>query len=359
MSDKPNVIVFYNYYKSWEADERAQADRMTDELVDELKRVGHTVKVAEFWKDPRPVLRKYDPDEWIIFQWVEGIEDEVGGDARVCAELDALGFTYTGNPPDTLRLSVEKGRVKKALNRWNIPTPAGGEFERGEQVPANWDVFPCIIKPVSQHCSAGVNRDAVVHDLAALRARIEHVREVYKESSLVEAFIAGREINVGIWGNGRPQLLPLREIDFSAFSNPYHQMVTWDSKWVPTSEDYNKQPVLFDVKATEALRARLEEISLKTWRAFGCRDYARVDFRIDSHDQPFVIDVNPNPDITSDGGFIGGCRMLGFGYGEAVSHIIDMAGKRRKRRKALAATLRARKQTAAPRTRKPAALAVA
>ncbi len=348
MAEKVNVVVFYNYYKSSPDEERALADKLTQELVEELTLVGHTVRVAEFWKDPAPVLRDYDPDKWVLFNWVEGIEDETGGDARVCEELDRLGYCYTGNPPAALRLSVQKGHVKRALQKWNIPTPPGAEFGQMEDVPADFDIFPAIVKPVSQHCSAGVNRDAVVHTVEQLRARVAHVREVYKEASLVEAFIAGREINMGIWGNGRPKLLPLREIDFSAFSNPFYQMVTWDSKWIPASEDYNKQKVLFDVSTSQSLHAKLEEYALKTYRAFGCRDYARVDFRIDANDDPFVIDVNPNPDITSDGGFIGGCKMLGYTYGEAVSKIIDMAVARRNRRSALRNTLSLRKQHRVP-----------
>ncbi len=340
---KPNVLVFYNIYKTWTAEEEAGANKMTDELVGELRGLGHRVEIVEFWKDPREALAKYDPAEWIIFQWVEGIEDETGGDARICEMLDELGWTYTGNAGDALRLSVQKGRVKKVLDRWKIPTPPGAEFANGAQVPDDWAVFPCIVKPVSQHCSAGVNRDAVVHDLAALRVRVDHVREVYKEASLVEAFIAGREINIGIWGNGKPRLLPLREINFAALPDPFHQMVTWDSKWVPGSVDYKVQTIIFDVEASQELRNELERVALLTYRVFGCRDYARVDFRVDANNQPYVIDVNPNPDISSDGGFIGGCAMLGYSYGEAVSRIIDMAVARRNRRTALAHTMSKRK----------------
>lgn len=347
MAEKVNVLVFYNTYTSWLPDERAAADKLTSELVDELEHVGHTVRVAEFWKDPAPVLQGFDPNEWVVFNWVEGIEDEIGGDARICEELDKLGYAYTGNPPGALRLSVAKGRVKHALQRWNIPTPSGAEFANVEDIPADFDIFPAIVKPVSQHCSAGVNREAVVHHLQQLRERVAHVREVYKEASLVEAFIIGREINIGIWGNGRPKLLPLREIDFSTLPNPFYQMVTWDSKWIPTSEDYHAQKVLFDVQTSSSLHAKLEEYALKTYRAFGCRDYARIDFRIDAHENPFVIDVNPNPDITSDGGFIGGCKMLGFTYGEAVSKIIDMAVARRNRRSALRKSTAMRKVRAA------------
>jgi D-alanine-D-alanine ligase len=336
------VVILYNYYKSWTPQERDDADKLTQTMVSSLQEVGHPVAVAEFWKEVKSAIRKFNPNEWIIFNWCEGIEDEIGGDARVCAALDELGYTYTGNPPHTLKLSVQKGRVKKVLQRWGIPTPQGREFKSADEVTADvWDKawFPAIIKPVSQHCSVAVTRDAVVHNLAQLRERIEYVIETVKEPALAERFIAGREINVGIWGNGRPRMLPLREIDFSAIKNPLHQMVTWDSKWVPDSPEWNSMPVNMHPVVSDTLRTRIEAASLKTYRMFECRDYARVDLRIDADEQPWVVDVNPNPDITSDGGFAGACKMAGYSYGEAISNIVSMAVARRNRRQALFNTM--------------------
>ncbi len=343
---RANVIVLYNYYKTWKPEEYQDALRLLNVMVDGLRELGHRVKTVEFWKDVRPALVGFDPNEWVIFQWCEGIEDEIGGDARICAELDELGFAYTGNSPTTLKLSVEKGKVKKVLDRWHIPTPPGREFANADEA-IEWTHWPAIIKPVSQHCSAGVNRDAVVHDLAALKARIAYVNQEFKEAALVEKFIDGREINVGVWGNGRPRVLPLREIDFTSIVDPLHRMVTWDSKWVPDSQDWNTQPVISNVQVSDDLRAKIEAVVLKTYRVFECRDYARVDLRVDKHNnEPYVIDVNPNPDITYDGGFAGGAAAAGYSYAEAVSNIIGMAVTRRNRRNALANSLRKIRQEA-------------
>lgn len=341
--DRVPVLLLYNYYKTWSPNELEDGKKYAAHMIESLEAEGHPVRVVEFWKDVRPALRNYDPSKWIVFNWCEGIEDEVGGDARICGDLDQMGFTYTGNSPTTLRLSVEKGRAKKVMERWEIPTPAGREFKSANDL-VEWHHFPAIVKPVSQHCSVGVTRDAVVHDVEALRARIAFVNETIHEAALVEQFVAGREINVGIWGNGRPRVLPLREIDFSRIENPLHRMVTWDSKWTPDSFEYQTMPVITDVSASPALRARVEEIVLRTYRVFECRDYARVDLRIDAHDQPYVVDVNPNPDITADGGFIGACRAAGYTYGLAISNIIQMAVARRNRRQALMNTLQQRKQ---------------
>jgi D-alanine-D-alanine ligase len=337
------VVILYNYYKSWSDQERQDADSFTATMVDGLREQGHTVAVCEFWKDVKPAIKKFKPSEWIVFNWCEGIEDEVGGDARICADLDTLGYTYTGNTPWTLKISVEKGRAKRMLERWEIPTPPGREFKTPEDVK-EWAHFPAIVKPVSQHCSVAVTRDAVVHTLEQLRERVAYVNENVKEGVIAEQFVAGREINIGIWGNGRPKLLPLREIDFSRVPNPLHQMVTWDSKWVPESPEWNSMPVNTEPIVSDALRKRIEEIALKTYRVFDCRDYARIDMRIDENENPFVVDVNPNPDICFDGGFAGACKAAGFSYGAAISNIVSMAVARRNRREALARSLKLREK---------------
>ena len=337
------VILLINHYKTWTQAEIDDSRKQTTLMVESLEAVGHTVRVADFWRDVHPALHNYDPAEWIVFNWCEGVESEVGGDARVCHEMDQMGFTYTGNSPTTLRLSVEKGRVKKVMQRWGIPTPAGREVHSAGEL-TSWEHFPSIVKPVSQHCSVGVTHEAVVHDLDALRKRVTYVHDTLREAAVVEQFVVGREINVGVWGNGRPRILPLREIDFSRIQNPMHRLVTWDSKWSPNSDDWQSMPVITDVKITPLLRAQIEEIVLHTYRVFECRDYARVDLRIDANEQPYVVDMNPNPDITSDGGFIGACKTLGYTYGEAISNIIQMAVARRNRRQALFNTLQQRKE---------------
>jgi D-alanine-D-alanine ligase len=342
-SDRAKVVILYNTYQTWSEQERDDANSFTKSMVDGLSQLGHTVSICEFWKDVKPAIRKFKPSEWIVFNWCEGVEDEVGGDARVCAELDAMGYTYTGNSPWTLRLSVEKGRAKRMLERWHIPTPPGRAFSSADEIKT-WEHFPAIVKPVSQHCSVAVTRDAVVHTVEQLRERVRYVNEVVKEAALVEQFVAGREINVGIWGNGRPKLLPLREIDFSRIANPLHQMVTWDSKWVPDSPEWNAMPVITQPAVSAELRARIEDIALRTYRAFDCRDYARVDLRIDGNENPYVVDVNPNPDICWDGGFAGGCAAAGYSYGEAISNIVSMAVARRNRKEALLRTTKLRQQ---------------
>jgi D-alanine-D-alanine ligase len=345
-STQPNVVILYNTYTTSTPQDLLEAGKYTEMMLSGLRELGYHVETCEFWKDVTPAIRRFDPAEWIVFNWCEGIEDEIGGDARICADLDALGYAYTGNNPWTLRLSTQKGRAKRLLERLNIPTPVGREFRTADEV-TDWNHFPAIVKPVSAHCSIAVTRDAVVHNVEQLRERVRYVNTTVKEPALAEAFVDGREINVGVWGNGRPRVLPLREIDFSRVPNPLHRLVTWDSKWVPDSPDWNSMPVIAQPTVSEALRVRVEDIALRTYRAFDCRDYARVDLRIDENGQPYVVDVNPNPDITPDGGFMSACAAAGYSYGRAVANIVGMAVTRRNRRQALQKTTTDRRRPAA------------
>ncbi len=332
------VLILSNYYTTWTPDDHAESQRLLQVMSDGLKAIGHRVEVVEFWKTTTHLLQPFSPEEWIVFNWCEGVEDEIGGDARICEELEQKGYTYTGNSPYTLRLSVQKGKVKKLLQRHGIPTPAGRQFNSPDEVNSeSWDnnLFPAIVKPVSQHCSVAVTRSAVVQNIGELRDRVAYVVETLKEPVIAEQFILGREINVSIWGNGRPQLLPLREIDFSRIPDPLHHIVTWDCKWVPDSPDWNSMPVITQPQLSPHLRAGIEEVALKTYRALRCRDYARVDLRISRDQQIWVVDVNPNPDLTPEGGFAGSCYAAGFTYAEAISHIVRMAVARHNRRATL------------------------
>jgi len=187
-------------------------------MVESLEAVGHTVRVAEFWKDVHAALRGLRSGR--VGSCSTGARAWKARLAamRAFAVISTTGLTYTGNAPPPCACRSRKAAPRRCWSA-GISHPAGREFKSASEL-ATWEHFPSIVKPVSQHCSVGVTRDAVVHDVESLRQRIAYVNETIKEAALVEQFIAGREINVGVWGNGRPRVLPLREIDFSRIETP-------------------------------------------------------------------------------------------------------------------------------------------
>jgi D-alanine-D-alanine ligase len=184
--------------------------------------------------------------------------------------------------------------------------------------------FPLIAKPVAEDGSLGIGAEAVVHDLAALRERVNHVTTCYRQATLVEKFIAGREFNVSLWGDP-PELLPLAEIDFHDFGDPYERIVSFEAKWDPASFAFHHTPVLCPADVSPLLATRVREAALSAWHAIGCQGYARVDMRVDEQEQPFVVEVNCNPDLSPEAGFFQAARRTGSSYAEMIWRIAEMA----------------------------------
>lgn len=184
--------------------------------------------------------------------------------------------------------------------------------------------FPLIVKPAAEDGSLGIGPEAVVHDLRALRERVAHTIECYRQAALVEEFIVGREFNVSLWG-AAPDLLPLAEIDFRDFADPCEQIVSFAAKWDPASFAYHHTPVICPAAVDDGLAERIRRAALAAWRVIGCRGYARVDMRVDRAGQPYVIEVNCNPDLSPEAGFFQAVRRLGYSYEAMVHRILDMA----------------------------------
>jgi D-alanine-D-alanine ligase len=207
-----------------------------------------------------------------------------------------------------------------------VPTAPYQVFYRADEaitVP-----LPAIVKPQAQDASIGIDRNSVVHDERALRQRVEYVLETYRQPALVEAFVAGREFNVGVWGNGVAHTLPLAEIDFSAWADPYRHVVHVEAKWDESAPEYQTMNVLCPVQVEPGLAERIQQVVLAAYKAMGCRDYARVDLRV-KDDVPYVLEVNPNPCLATDGGFANGARVAGYDYAHMAHQIAAWAWWRR------------------------------
>ena len=272
--------------------------------------------------DVELALAPYSPTEWTVFNLGEGIQGRLFEEARIAWALEAMGYRITGSTGDALARSIHKAYAKQLFARAGIPTPRWRIYRDVAEVEDGLG-FPLIVKPVAEDGSLGIGPEAVVHDLAALRERVAHTIECYRQAALVEEFIIGREFNVSLWGSG-PELLPLAEIDFRAFPDPLERIVSFAAKWDVTSFAYYHTPVLCPAPVEEKLAARIRELALAAWRVIGCRGYARVDIRVDTQGQPYVIEVNCNPDLSPEAGFFQAVRRTGCSYEEMVCRIVEM-----------------------------------
>ena len=330
------VLLLYNVVEQLEQGEAR--DLVTDQevvhtaqcIAEGLCSTGHDVTVAPV-RDETDVARvaaSADPDNVLVFNLCENLGGRAEDEPKVPALLEQLGFQYTGSPAPTLATCLNKSFTKAHLANYQVPTAPYQVFYHADDpiaVP-----LPAIVKPLAQDASIGIDRSSVVHDERALRHRVEYILETYRQPALVEAFIVGREFNVGVWGNGVAHTLPLAEIDFSAWPDPYSQVVHFEAKWDEGCTEYQTMNVLCPAQVEPDLAERIHQVALAAYQAMGCRDYARVDLRVAPADGvPYVLEVNPNPCLATDGGFANAARVAGFDYAHMAHQIASWAWWRR------------------------------
>lgn len=323
----PPVLLLYNVDSTWTPEEAVDCMQHVERMAGALRAEGHAVDNVEVQQDIQTPLRSFDPRQAVIFNWCEGIDGQPNAYDLVARTLDEMGFAYTGSDAWTLRNTQNKAEFKKILDSLGIPTPHWRVFT-DTHAASEWNVFPAIVKPVAEHCSYGIGPDSVVTDTAGLKRQIEYLMDKFGAGALVEEFIAGREINVSIWGNGTPQPLPLYEIEFPGIDDPKRRIVDYDSKWTLESFQYAHTPSRCPTDIDEATADRIRNTALAAYRTLRCRDYGRIDTRV-RDGVPYVVDVNANCDITIDGGFAKTAQAAGYNYGQMVSRIIGWADRRR------------------------------
>ena len=238
--------------------------------------------------------------------------------------LDLLGIPYTGAPASALALCRDKATVKRILAASGIPTPAF-TVALPHRRPVAKTRLPAFVKPVHEDASCGIDNGSVVRTRTALVRRVRFVHERYGQPALVERFIDGREVNVSIVGADPPRLLPLGEIDFSRLPRGLPRIVGFEAKWLEDRPEYRGTQ---SIAARPLPRATLGAIRRDAAAAFaltGCRDYARVDLRLDRRLRPFVLEVNPNPDLSPGAGLARAWERAGGRWPDLVVSIVRMA----------------------------------
>ena len=167
----------------------------------------------------------------------------------------------------------------------------------------------------------------MVYDTCSLKEQIQLVNRELKQPAMVEDFIDGREFHVSVWNNDPPEILPSVEMDFSAFCEARKRICTYGSKFIPGSEHYEKIESVIPAPLDKRLFRKLEKAVLAAWKGFGCLDYARFDFRL-RNDEFYLLDINPNNDISIDASFALAAEMANYSYGQILKRIVMMAAER-------------------------------
>jgi len=330
------VVILYNLFERLQKGE--EKDILAEgAIVEEIEAVesavrslGHQSVVMAVREEIFPIihwLKECQPD--VVFNLCESVYGNSCWEMNVPALLDLFRIPYTGSSPLTLGLCQDKGKVKDILQSQGIPTPRYKIFERAAG-PVKGNVFPIIVKPLHEDGSLGISRNSVVFDNETLSQQIQYVIEQYQQPALVEEFIDGRELNVGmIETNGKVGVLPVSEIDYSEFPEGVPKICGYEAKWMPESPEYKKSKPVCPAPLEWATKKRVEYIALKVFKLFGCRDYARVDLRVDRDGKIYVLEVNPNPDISPQSGMNRALKVHGVTYGEFVKNLVERALQRK------------------------------
>lgn len=320
------VLVVYNIEKTWDSTEISDARTSGRILYEALKEEGIKTFLEEL-SNPRleSILEKHTPEDTIVFNLCEALPGIPNSERKVAEILQGKGFTYTGNVPEVIELSYDKQKTKELLISLGIRVPYGALLSPEEA--AGWTLFPAIVKPSREHCSLTLTGKSVVSDTSSLREQIMLVNNELNQPAMVEDFIDGREFHVSVWNNGRPEILPLAEMDFSAFSDASDRLCTYESKFIPGSGHYEKIETLIPAPLDERLYKKLKNKTLATWHGFGCLDYARFDFRL-RDDKFYLLDINPNNDISFDTSFALAAEAGNYSYGQMARRIVMMAAER-------------------------------
>lgn len=247
--------------------------------------------------------------------------------------LELAGRPYTGAPPRALALCLEKPLTRAVLAGAGVPVPRAALLRNITEPLAG---IACeggghfIVKPAAQDASHGIDASSVVRGEAAIRARAGALIARGIGPALIEEYIEGRELNVSIveLDGAAPRALPIAEIDYARFPAGRPKILTYAAKWHEQSDEYRGSTSVEARDLDPALRGRVEEIALASWSALGLRDYGRVDLRIDAEGRPFVIDVNPNPDLSYGAGLCLAAERAGIGYQGLVLGILAGAVRR-------------------------------
>jgi D-alanine-D-alanine ligase len=271
-----------------------------------------------------------DPPDCVV-NLVEFFNDDPEQEHNVPALFELLNIPYTGNRPLALSLCQRKPQAKALLTASGLPTPRGVVIEK-LPVPAELGLrFPMIVKPAHDDASGGIDAGSVVHDRAELEARVKLVLTEHTMAALVEEYIAGREVHCAILGT---EALPLYEMQFKGGVDDQGRtlphIITYRAKWDPYSRDhYAVESKCPPDDLTDEQVAEIQEIALRAFRTVGCRDYARVDMRLEeATGRPYILEVNPNPDLADSCAFAQCVRASGRTYGQAMNELVHYALER-------------------------------
>ncbi|MCK9572106.1 MAG: ATP-grasp domain-containing protein [Candidatus Omnitrophica bacterium] len=329
------VAITYNLKKkdtTKPADYFSECDSLDtiNNITNALKSKGHCVEAIDV-EYPRlfSYFSKHRVD--MVFNIAEG---KVGKfrESEVPAVLDYLKIPYTGSDTFSLALALNKALTKKILKAEGIPTPNFQLFVKGNEKLNPELKFPLIVKPNCEGSAKGINKNNVVHNKEELFLRVKEIIGQYSQEALVEEFIEGKELTVGILENGKTRVLPILEIDFANCQKSGEYFYSWRMKEFQGNKEMGLEPSFFcPARLDKEIEKKVIDVALRTHRALGCLDISRTDIRLDKFNVPYVLEINPLPGLDpKESNFPIMAYAAGMKYEDLIEAIILSASERTK-----------------------------
>ena len=303
-----------------------------EEIFEALEKLGHEPSYITLDGEDKSLTALARTEVDLFFNLVESYAGDDTKEMQVAGYLDLLGKMYTGAGPQGLYLAQDKALAKKLFAFHGIRTPFFATCYQGNLEHSHDIKFPLIVKPVSEDGSLGIDQGSVVDSVKELMQRIHYVQEEFDSPALIEEYIEGREIYVGVLGNLRPEPLPLIELDLSRLPAGMPKVAGTEVKWEKDSEAYKvtkSSPAEdIDEKTTELLT----KTALNAYQILKLRDYGRIDMRLTPKGDVYVIEANPNPWLSSDSEFFMSVKKSGRSYADMIKEIIEFASSDRRGR---------------------------
>jgi len=333
---KLKVVVLYDRVLVDEEDSAPSGDKspvtrtldkkeVEEEVAEALGKQGHDVVMHELDGTTRSLTALTRVDCDLIFNLTESFADDDTADFKIAGFLELLGKRYTGSGTHGLMLAQDKAIAKKIFAFHGIHTPVFARCYRGRLDFSHDLHFPVIVKPAREDGSIGIEFSAVVNSIRELMERMDWLHTHFDSPVLIEEYIDGREMYVGVLGNDKPEALPVIELDLSKLPDGTPRIAAAEVKWGKGTKAYRDTKSVIPTDLPEETVLALQQTAVAAYQALELRDYGRVDMRLQADGRVHVIEVNPNPWLSSRAELAMAARKSGRTYPGLVEEIVELA----------------------------------
>jgi D-alanine-D-alanine ligase len=329
---KLRIGVLYDYW--WDEDEeRVEGERPKKKSPDEdvqavyeaLKKGSHSPVYVRVDGTRESLIELARSQTDLLFNLVESFAGDDGQDTNIAGYLELLGRRFTGAGSSGLYLAQDKNLAKKIFTFHGIHTPYFSTVYRGRTEHSHDIQFPVIVKPAREDGSIGIQFGAVCNSIKELMERIDYIHAEFDSPALIEEYIEGRELYVGVVGNDKPEALPVVEMDLSKLPEGIPKIAGSEVKWEEDTVAYKATKPFFPDDLEEDVVKKLQDTAVQAFTALQLRDYGRIDFRLAKDGTVHVLEVNPNPYLLPTAEFSMAAKKSGRSYAETINEIAEFA----------------------------------